>query len=244
MKKIFLFTALMGVGFIGGAIMPSVWAESDASKGEQNCNCGCGPAETQVMVVPTGSDMMLTTSLIEAISNDSDSTLSKEELVVILNEMQKDYAVKAEQMSVKGASIEIPESETDMTVSSYEETINRFLTGKVMSTTEESIDIQQESDTVDKKMKNNNGLGNGSEPADGTSSDIKGIDPSNKGRAQNASTESKKAASSNSKNKDEKIKNNNGLGNGSEPADGTSTDVKGIDPSNPGKGSSNNKAGQ
>ena len=93
-----------------------------------------------------------------------------------------------------------------MTVSSYEETINRFLTGKVMSTTEESIDIQQESDTVDKKMKNNNGLGNGSEPADGTSSDIKGIDPSNKGRAQNASTESKKAASSNSKNKDEKIK--------------------------------------
>lgn len=243
MKKILLFMALMGIGFLGGAIMPSVWAEGDATKDEQYCNCGCGPAETQVMIVPTGSDMLLMTNLIEAISNDSDSTLSKEELVVILNEIQKDYAVKAEQMSVRGASIELSESEKDITVNSYDETINRLLTGNVLSTSEESIRIQQEGDTVEKTTKNNNGLGNGSEPADGTSSDIKGTDPSNNGRAQSAS-ESKKVTSNNTKNKDKKIKNNNGLGNGSEPADGTSTDVKGIDPSNPGKGSSNNKAGE
>ena len=112
-----------------------------------------------------------------------------------------------------------------------------------MFTSEESIRIQQEGDTVAKTTKNNNGLGNGSEPADEISSDIKGTNPSNKGRAQSAS-ESKKATLKNSKEKDKKIKNNNGLGNGSEPADGTSTDIKGIDPSNPGKGSSNNKAGQ
>ncbi|MFX3673345.1 MAG: hypothetical protein ACE3JQ_02700 [Paenisporosarcina sp.] len=248
MKKILLFTVLIGLGFAGGTIMPQVWAESDNSKTEENCNCGCGPVETKVMMVPSGSDMLLTTGLIEAISNDSDNSLTQEELVAIINEIQKENTETNEQMetAVKGSSIELPDRESNATDSVYEELINRFLSLNLSTTTE---------------TKNNYGLGNGSEPADGVSSDVKGVDPSNPGKGKNTSTKAVNSStrttevkSSNTSNvktntkktKDtkEKIKNNNGLGNGSEPADGTSTDIKGIDPSNPGNGGSQNNAGQ
>ena len=71
-------------------------AEAENSKTEENCNCGCGPTEVEVMMVPTGSDMALTTGLIEAISNDSDNTLTQEELVTIINKVQKEYTQIAE----------------------------------------------------------------------------------------------------------------------------------------------------
>ncbi|WP_394189298.1 hypothetical protein [Paenisporosarcina quisquiliarum] len=279
MKKVLLFTALIGLGFAGGTIMPTVMADSEDSKNE-NCNCACGHGETTVMLMPTGSDMLLTTGLIEAISNDSDNSLSKEELVTILTEIQTEQAELNDQTAVMGVSTELPESETTATVNSYREMIQRFITSS-KTTTEEVIETEevtgtnngltsilgistimnQESSrtTETKKTKNNNGLGNGSEEADGTSSDVKGVDPSNPGKAQtkaksttnsNSSVKSTNSTKNNStstststKSKEKKEKNNNGLGNGSEPADGTSTDIKGIDPSNPGKGSSKNNAG-
>lgn len=303
MKKVLLFTALIGLGFAGGTIMPTVMADSEDSKNE-NCNCACGHGETTVMLMPTGSDMLLTTGLIEAISNDSDNSLSKEELVTILTEIQTEQVEFNDQTAVMGVSTELPESETTATVNSYREMIQRFITSSTSTTSEEVIEneevtgtnngltsilgistiMNQESSrtTETKKTKNNNGLGNGSEEADGTSSDVKGVDPSNPGKAQtkskattnstsnvkstnstkNNSTSIKSKATTNSnssvkstnstknnststskKSKEKKEKNNNGLGNGSEPADGTSTDIKGIDPSNPGKGSSKNNAG-
>lgn len=257
MKKILLFSVLIAIGFAGGSIMPQVWAETGDSKTEQSCNCGCGPTEVKVLMVPTSSesDMMLTTGLIEAISNDSDNTLTKEELVTIIHNMQKEYTETTEETAVKGASITLSENATNTTHSSYEELINRFLLNSVSTTTEtnqtENDAIIEQSSTVsgvhlseskkeetnsthEEKIKNNNGLGNGSEPTDGTSSDVKGIDP-NSARG--------KTNSSKSIEKKEKVKNNNGLGNGSEPADGTSSDIKGIDPSNPGNGGSKNNAG-
>jgi len=279
MKKILLFTVLIALGFAGGSIMPQVWAETGDSKTEQSCNCGCGPTEVKVLMVPTSSesDMMLTTGLIEAISNDSDNTLTKEELVTIIHNMQEDFTETTEETAVKGASITLKENGTQTTLSSYEELINRFLLNSVTTTTEtnqtENDTIIEQSSTVsgvhlsannkeetnstnDEKIKNNNGLGNGSEPADGTSNDVKGIDPSNPGNGQKNSTKSTtsktevkssnsasgKTNSSKSIEKKEKVKNNNGLGNGSEPADGTSSDIKGIDPSNPGNGGSKNNA--
>lgn len=278
MKKVLLFTALIGLGFAGGTIMPTVMADSEDSNNE-NCNCACGHGETTVMLMPTGSDMLLTTGLIEAISNDSDNSLSKEELVTILTEIQTEQAELNDQTAVMGVSTELPESETTATVNSYREMIQRFITSSTSTTTEEVIETEevtgtnngltsilgistimnQESTrtTETKKTKNNNGLGNGSEEADGTSSDVKGVDPSNPGKAQTKSksttnnktsvksTNSTKnnSTSTSTKSKEKKEKNNNGLGNGSEPADGTSTDIKGIDPSNPGKGSSKNNAG-
>lgn len=280
MKKILLFTVLIAIGFAGGSIMPQVWAETGDSKTEQSCNCGCGPTEVKVLTVPTSSesDMMLTVGLIEAISNDSDNSLTKEELVTIIHNMQKEYTETTEETAVKGASITLSENATNTTLSSYEELINRFLLNSVSTTTEtnqtENDAIIEQSSTVsgvhlseskkeetnsthEEKIKNNNGLGNGSEPTDGTSSDVKGIDPSNPGKGQKTSTKSTssktevkssnsargKTNSSKSIEKKEKVKNNNGLGNGSEPADGTSTDIKGIDPSNPGNGGSKNNAG-
>ena len=90
MKNILLFTILIGLGFTGGSLFPDVMADAENSKAEENCNCGCGPTEVKVMMVPTGSDMALTTGLIEAISNDSDNTLTQEELVTIINKVQKD----------------------------------------------------------------------------------------------------------------------------------------------------------
>lgn len=278
MKKVLLFTALIGLGFAGGTIMPTVMADSEDSKNE-NCNCACGHGETTVMLMPTGSDMLLTTGLIEAISNDSDNSLSKEELVTILTEIQNEQAELNDQTAVMGVSTELPESETTATENSYREMIQRFITSSTSTTSEEVIETEevtgtnngltsilgistimnQESTkiTETKKTKNNNGLGNGSEEADGTSSDVKGVDPSNPGKAQTKSkstTNSKtsvkstnstknNSTSTSTKSKEKKEKNNNGLGNGSEPADGTSTDIKGIDPSNPGKGSSKNNAG-
>lgn len=278
MKKVLLFTALIGLGFAGGTIMPTVMADSEDSKNE-NCNCACGHGETTVMLMPTGSDMLLTTGLIEAISNDSDNSLSKEELVTILTEIQNEQAELNDQTAVMGVSTELPESETTATVNSYREMIQRFITSSTSTTSEEVIETEevtgtnngltsilgistimnQESTrtTETKKTKNNNGLGNGSEEADGTSSDVKGVDPSNPGKAQTKSkstTNSKtsvkstnstknNSTSTSTKSKEKKEKNNNGLGNGSEPADGTSTDIKGVDPSNPGKGSSKNNAG-
>lgn len=278
MKKVLLFTALIGLGFAGGTIMPTVMADSEDSKNE-NCNCACGHGETTVMLMPTGSDILLTTGLIEAISNDSDNSLSKEELVTILTEIQNEQAELNDQTAVMGVSTELPESETTATVNSYREMIQRFITSGTSTTSEEVIETEevtgtnngltsilgistimnQESTktTETTKTKNNNGLGNGSEEADGTSSDVKGVDPSNPGKAQTKSkstTNSKtsvkstnsttnNSTSTSKKSKEKKEKNNNGLGNGSEPADGTSTDIKGIDPSNPGKGSSKNNAG-
>lgn len=282
MKKVLLFSALIGLGFAGGTIMPTVMADSEDSKNE-NCNCACGNGETTVMLMPTGSDMILTTGLIEAISNDSDNSLSKEELVSILTEIQNEQAEIKDQTAVMGVSTELPKNETTATVNSYREMIQRFITSSTSTTSEEVIETeeatgmnngstsilgistimnQESTRTMEtKKTKNNNGLGNGSEEADGTSSDVKGVDPSNPGKAQTkskattnstssvkstTSTKSNKnnTTSTSSKSKDKKEKNNNGLGNGSEPADGTSTDVKGIDPSNPGKGSSKNNAGK
>ena len=275
MKKILLFSALIGIGFAGGSIMPTVMADSENSKNE-NCNCACGYGETTVMLMPTGNDMLLTTGLIEAITNDSDNSLSKEELVAILTEIQSEQAELSDQTAVMGVSTEMPERETNVSVNSYREMIQRFISGDKLTTSEEvnegveqtemnnglssilgiSTIINKESTrTVEtKKSKNNNGLGNGSEEADGTSSDIKGVDPSNPGKAQ-TKTKSKTNSNSNIKStnpnkknapitqsKEKKEKNNNGLGNGSEPADGTSTDIKGTDPSNPGKGSSKNNA--
>lgn len=278
MKKVLLFTALIGLGFAGGTIMPTVMADSEDSKNE-NCNCACGHGETTVMLMPTGSDMLLTTGLIEAISNDSDNSLSKEELVTILTEIQNEQAELNDQTAVMGVSTELPDSETTATVNSYREMIQRFITSSTSTTSEEVIETEEVTGTNNgltsilgistimnqeftrttetKKTKNNNGLGNGSEEADGTSSDVKGVDPSNPGKAQTKSksttnnktsvksTNSTKnnSTSTSTKSKEKKEKNNNGLGNGSEPADGTSTDIKGIDPSNPGKGSSKNNAG-
>lgn len=278
MKKVLLFTALIGLGFAGGTIMPTVMADSEDSKNE-NCNCACGHGETTVMLMPTGSDMLLTTGLIEAISNDSDNSLSKEELVTILTEIQTEQAELNDQTAVMGVSTELPDSETTATVNSYREMIQRFITSSTSTTSEEVIETEEVTGTNNgltsilgistimnqeftrttetKKTKNNNGLGNGSEEADGTSSDVKGVDPSNPGKAQTKSksttnnktsvksTNSTKnnSTSTSTKSKEKKEKNNNGLGNGSEPADGTSTDIKGIDPSNPGKGSSKNNAG-
>lgn len=277
MKNILLFTILIGLGFTGGSLFPDVMADAENSKAEEkgNCNCGCGPTEIKVMMVPTGSDMTLTTGLIEAISNDSDNTLTQEELVTIINQVQKEYTQTTEQSAVKGISTDSPSDDSNTTVSSYEKIINSFLAGNSITTT----DTQKETETIvnqsgsvsgtssiilneettettnTKKTKNNNGLGNGSEEADGTSSDVKGIDPSNPGNGQkNSNTSSKtevksttttngKTNVSKSKEKKEKEKNNNGLGNGSEPADGTSTDIKGEDPSNPGNGGSKNNAG-
>jgi hypothetical protein len=269
MKKVLLFTTLIGLGFAGGSIMPTVMADTEDSKKLENCNCTCGPAETSVMVMPSGSDMLLTTGLIEAISNDSDNSLSKEELVTILTEIQNEQVKANEQTAVMGASTEVPSSEANTTVSSYREMIQRFLTGNLTTTIEEGSDMntgttsilgistimnQETTSTIEtKKTKNNNGLGNGSEDADGVSSDIKGIDPSNPGQKNSKtsvnstssvkSSKSVKSKAKSSKSKEKKEKNNNGLGNGSEPADGTSTDIKGIDPSNPGNGSSKNNAG-
>lgn len=276
MKKVLLFTALIGLGFAGGTIMPTVMADSEDSKNE-NCNCACGHGETTVMLMPTGSDMLLTTGLIEAISNDSDNSLSKEELVTILTEIQNEQAELNDQTAVMGVSTELPESETTATVNSYREMIQRFITSSTSTTSEEVIETEEvtgmnngltsilgistimnheSTRTLEtKRTKNNNGLGNGSEEADGTSSDVKGVDPSNPGKAQTKSksttnntssvksTNSGMNTSTSTKSKEKKEKNNNGLGNGSEPADGTSTDIKGIDPSNPGKGSSKNNAG-
>ncbi|MBU0905447.1 MAG: hypothetical protein KKF57_09680 [Firmicutes bacterium] len=278
MKKVLLFTALIGLGFAGGTIMPTVMADSEDSKND-NCNCACGHGETTVMLMPTGSDMLLTTGLIEAISNDSDNSLSKEELVTILTEIQNEQAELNDQTAVMGVSTELPDSETTATVNSYREMIQRFITSSTSTTSEEVIETEEVTGTNNgltsilgistimnqeftrttetKKTKNNNGLGNGSEEADGTSSDVKGVDPSNPGKAQTKSksttnnktsvksTNSTKnnSSSTSTKSKEKKEKNNNGLGNGSEPADGTSTDIKGIDPSNPGKGSSKNNAG-
>lgn len=278
MKKVLLFTALIGLGFAGGTIMPTVMADSEDSKNE-NCNCACGHGETTVMLMPTGSDMLLTTGLIEAISNDSDNSLSKEELVTILTEIKTEQAELNDQTAVMGVSTELPDSETTATVNSYREMIQRFITSSTSTTSEEVIETEEVTGTNNgltsilgistimnqeftrttetKKTKNNNGLGNGSEEADGTSSDVKGVDPSNPGKAQTKSksttnnktsvksTNSTKnnSTSTSTKSKEKKEKNNNGLGNGSEPADGTSTDIKGIDPSNPGKGSSKNNAG-
>ncbi|MCZ8537147.1 hypothetical protein M9R32_08150 [Paenisporosarcina quisquiliarum] len=277
MKNIMLFTILIGLGFTGGSLFPDIMADAENSKAEEkgNCNCGCGPTEVKVMMVPTGSDMTLTTGLIEAISNDSDNTLTQEELVTIINQVQKEYTQTTEQSAVKGISTGSPSDEGGTTVSSYEKIINSFLSGNLTTTTDtqketETIVNQSESvsgtssiilneetteTTNTKKTKNNNGLGNGSEEADGTSSDVKGIDPSNPGNGQkNSNTSTKtevksttttngKTNVSKSKEKKEKEKNNNGLGNGSEPADGTSTDIKGEDPSNPGNGGSKNNAG-
>lgn len=246
MKNVLLFSALIGLGFAGGSIMPTVMADTEDSKTQtlEACNCGCGPAQTSVMIMPSGSEMLLTTGLIEAISNDSNNSLSKEELVTILTEVQNEYAKTNDQAAVMGVSTELPDSEASTTVSSYGEMIQRFLTNSVSTTTE----VESSSTMEMKKTKNNNGLGNGSEEADGTSNDIKGVDPSNPGKASTKSkatvnSTSNVKSSTSSKSKEKKEKNNNGLGNGSEPADGTGTDIKGIDPSNPGKGSSKNNAG-
>jgi hypothetical protein len=217
MKKVLLFTALIGLGFAGGTIMPTVMADSEDSKND-NCNCACGHGETTVMLMPTGSDMLLTTGLIEAISNDSDNSLSKEELVTILTEIQNEQAELNDQTAVMGVSTELPESETTATVNSYREMIQRFITSSTSTTTEEVIEneevtgtnngltsilgistiMNQESTrtTETKKTKNNNGLGNGSEEADGTSSDVKGVDPSNPGKAQTKSKSTTNSTSS------------------------------------------------
>lgn len=270
MKNILLFTILIGLGFTGGSLFPDIMADAENSKAEENCNCGCGSTEVKVMMVPTGSDMALTTGLIEAISNDSDNTLTQEELVTIINKVQKEYTQTTEQSAVKGVSTGSPSDENNTTVSSYEKIINSFLSGNLTTTTDtqkETETIVEQSESVSgtnsiilneeatktKKTKNNNGLGNGSEEADGTSSDVKGIDPSNPGNGQKKSntsskTEVKSTTTTNGKtkvtnSKEKKEKNNNGLGNGSEPADGISTDIKGEDPSNPGNGGSKNNAG-
>lgn len=290
MKNILLFTVLIGLGFTGGSLFPNIMADAENLKKEESCNCGCGPAEVKVMMMPTGSEMLLTTSLIEAISNDADNTLTQEELVTIINQVQKEYTETTEQTTVQGASIAYPQSENNSTGYSYEAIISRFLAGNLITNSAlspreaDTNSISQQSEPVSrensimfnqentvssstKKTKNNNGLGNGSESADGTSSDTKGTDPSNPGNRQKNSnksvttttsttevkssststnknsSKSKEAKTNSSKSKDKKEKNNNGLGNGSEPADGTSSDIKGEDPSNPGNGGSKNKAG-
>lgn len=282
MKNILLFTVLIGLGFTGGSLFPNIMADAENSITEENCNCGCGPAEVKVMMMPAGSDMLLTTSLIEAISNDEDNTLTQEELVTIINQVQKEYTETNEYSNVQGASIAYPQSETNSTFYSYEEIISRFLAGNLTTNSalsqreaytntniEQSEPVSRENSIMfnqantessnTKKTKNNNGLGNGSESADGTTNDTKGIDPSNPGNKQKKSSKSvtnttrttevksssttTNSSSSKSKEKKDKEKNNNGLGNGSETADGTSTDIKGEDPSNPGNGGSKNKAG-
>lgn len=265
MKKILLFSVLIALGFAGGTIMPRVWAHSTISNDEKNCNCGCDPTKTQVMVMPSGSEMMLLGGLVDAISNDSDGSLSKEELLALFDRMQKEYSLNPAPVAVKGTASGLSGTDKSQTVSSYFEYINRFRNGSVSTKSDiqiehkpttitttvedkstslpkvssaESEETKQTSHSKKTHIKNNNGLGNGSEQADGSSADIKGVDPSNPGRGQDHSISGK------NKSKKEKVKNNNGLGNGSEPADGTTTDIKGVDPSNPGKGSSNNNAGK
>lgn len=288
MKNLMLFTVLIGLGFTGGSLFPNIMADAENTKAEENCNCGCGPTEVKLMMVPTGSDMLLTTNLIEAISNDADNSLTSEELVAIISEVQKESTELSNQTAVLGTSIGFPESEMKTTINSYEEIINRFLSSSISTTQETTQDesepmaeqsslqssvlIKENEITTEsaqtKKTKNNNGLGNGSEPADGTSTDVKGIDPSNPGNGQknsqksvtgtsskmnvNTSTKAREKtdktkasskASTKSQESKDKEKNNNGLGNGSEPADGTTSDIKGVDPSNPGNGGSKNNAG-
>jgi hypothetical protein len=265
MKKILLFIILLALGFAGGTIMPNVLADTEESKSAQNCNCGCGQAGTKVMMAPEVSDMLLMTGLIEAFAKDSDGSLSKEELVTVMNTLQKEYYETVDLSVVKGTQSGGSES-AKSTVSSYESILNRLFESSKTTNTEviaqpvqetivkqsgtSGISMIENQETTESKqalkVKNNNGLGNGSETADNTSIDVKGVDPSNSGKGKTSSKESstsivsKKAVITKpgkSYNKKEKVKNNNGLGNGSEPADGTSTDIKGIDPSNPGKSS-------
>jgi len=272
MKKILLFTVLLALGFAGGTIMPNVLADSEEAKSAQNCNCGCGPVGTKVMMAPEVSDILLMTGLIEAFAMDSDGSLSKEELVKVMNTLQKEYYETVDLSVVKG--MQSGGSESAKSTVSYDSIIKRLFESSKTTNTE--VIAQPKQETIVKqsgtseisiienkseleeeaKVKNNNGLGNGSETADNTSIDVKGVDPSNPGKGTTSSKESstsivskkavitKQGKSHNKNAKKEKVKNNNGLGNGSEPADGTSTDIKGIDPSNPGKGTSKNKAGK
>ena len=313
MKKILLFSGLLALGFAGGSIMPQVFADTDEEKNEQqSCNCGCGPSQT------ASTDLLLMAGLMEAFAMDNDGSLSKEELVAVMENVQDEYQT-VDISTVLGTD---SKSNANSKVSSYEKYISRIIesskaektsvveqpkqetivkqsgttqtntpeqqtvqtTVKQSGTTQTNTPKQQTVETTvkqsgssssvsenkgtvqskqSKKVKNNNGLGNGSEPADESSVDIKGTDPSNPGKGKKSSEQtstssvSKKATITKSteapkqqkepkakKQKSQKEKNNNGLGNGSEPADGTSTDIKGVDPSNPGKGSSNNKAGK
>jgi hypothetical protein len=282
MKKILFFTFLIALGFAGGSIMPKVWATS----GEKDCNCGCGSGQTQVSVIPSASDMMVITSLMEALSKDQDGSLSKQEVAAMLQQLQSRYAAVLAAAAIPPGTEKVTGTKQSTFTSNYYEYLNRYIQNSIgtpqtedntsntseitsKSITSKVIPVQPPSTTETtntavkprtasttsqpverrKKVKNNNGLGNGSEPGDGTTSDVKGVDPSNPGKGKqqtkktNTLTKSTKASHT-EKYKKEKVKNNNGLGNGSEPADNTSTDIKGEDPSNPGKGSSNNKAGK
>ncbi|NHM31572.1 hypothetical protein [Neobacillus terrae] len=285
MKKILIFTFLIALGFAGGSIMPKVWATS----GEKDCNCGCGSGQTQVSVIPSASDMMVMTSLMEALSKDQDGSLSKQEVAAMLEQLQSRYAAVLAAAAIPPGTEKVTGTKQSTFTSNYYEYLNRYIqnstgtpqkqnnTSNTSEITSKSITskvipgpvVQPPSTTETpntalkprtaattsqpvekkKKVKNNNGLGNGSEPGDGNTSDVKGVDPSNPGKGKqrpkktNTVTKSTEASYTD-KSKKEKVKNNNGLGNGSEPADNTSTDIKGEDPSNPGKGSSNNKAGK